>query len=165
MSSIYSIYKVTNTINGKVYIGFDSNWPKRKSVHKSLSKNPTQKFHKALKKHGWDNFTWEIIYQSKNKEHCLNVMEPHFITENNSFKNGYNMTLGGEGTFGKKSWLGKNHSEETKEKISKSNTGKIVTKQHSLNISIAKKGKKRKPFTEEHKKKISESVKKHYLPT
>lgn len=159
MSSIYSIYKATNTINGKVYIGFDSNWPRRKSVHKSLSKNPTQKFHKALKKYGWNNFNWEILYQSKNGEYCLSVMEPYFIDENNSFNDGYNMTLGGEGTFGKKSWLGKKHTKESKRKISESNSGKIRTKEHSENISKSKLGKKIKPFTDEHKKKISESHK------
>ena len=33
--NIYTIYRATNTINGKVYIGFDSAWPKRKRGHKS----------------------------------------------------------------------------------------------------------------------------------
>jgi len=37
--NIYSIYKATNKITGKIYIGFDSNWPKRKKRHLSNSFN------------------------------------------------------------------------------------------------------------------------------
>ena len=86
-------------------------------------------------------------------------MESHFIKQYDSFSCGYNMTYGGEGTIGKKSWLGKKHNDETKLKISQSLKGKIRSKEHSDNISKSTKGKKRKPFTEEHKRKISESNK------
>lgn len=87
-------------------------------------------------------------------------MESYFINEFNSFDSGYNMTKGGEGTLGKKSWLGRKHSIETKLKMSNSAKGKIRSKEHSENISKSNKDKKRKPFSEEHKKKISESIKK-----
>lgn len=110
-TSIYSIYKATNTINGKCYIGFDSNWPFRLNNHK---KTPNKtKFHNAIRKHGWESFEWEILYQSMDGHHCLKEMESYFIREYNSFNNGYNMTLGGEGTIGYK------HTTETKKKISK----------------------------------------------
>lgn len=122
MTSIYSIYKATNTINGKVYIGFDSNWPKRKQRHLSDSSNEKSKgfndvFHKAIRKYGKENFDWQIIYQSKDSKHCLKSMEEYFIKENNSYiyfnnSNGYNMTLGGEGMLGFK------HSEKSKIKNS-----------------------------------------------
>jgi len=106
---IYTIYKAVNTINGKVYIGFDSNWPSRKYGHyyKHLSSScPEYVFYKALKKYEWKNFIFEAIYQSKDLIHCKNIMENYFICENRSYIgftdcNGYNMTLGGEGTFGK----------------------------------------------------------------
>mgnify|MGYP003338440695 CR=1 FL=1 len=103
--NIYSIYKVVNKINGKIYIGFDSNWPSRKKTHyyNHRTKNcPNWTFYKSLKKYGWENFNWEVIYQSKDGDHCLNIMEPYFIKEYNSFKTGYNSTLGGEGSLGKK---------------------------------------------------------------
>jgi group I intron endonuclease len=98
---IYTIYKATNKTNGKCYIGFDSNWPKRQFEHKSSSKIKDYKFYRAIRKYGWDNFEWSILYQSKEKEHTLKVMEEHFIVENDSLRKGYNMTLGGEGNHGR----------------------------------------------------------------
>jgi group I intron endonuclease len=98
---IYSIYKVTNKTNGKTYIGFDSNWPTRKYQHKSRAKkNNKYLLYLAINKYGWDNFEWDVIYQSKDSLHTLKTMEPHFITEYNSFEKGYNMTNGGDGTPG-----------------------------------------------------------------
>jgi len=164
--SIYStIYKCTNIITNECYIGFDSNWPSRKVKHlydvsNTNSKNYNCHFYRAIRKYGIESFCWNIIYQSKDKEHCLNEMESHFINEFDSFNNGYNMTKGGEGTLGKKSWLRRKHSIETKLKMSNSAKGKIRSKEHSENISKSNKGKKRKPFSEEHKNKISESIKK-----
>lgn len=117
---IYSIYKATNQVNGKSYIGFDYNWPNRKQTHfyNHRSKScPKWAFYDALKKYGWNNFQWEVIYQSTDKEHTLKVMENYFIVEYRSyigFSNckGYNSTLGGEGTFGKF------QSEENKQMLS-----------------------------------------------
>lgn len=102
--NIYTIYKATNIINGKSYIGFDSKWPNRIIKHNQNYKNQNRKFYDAIKKYGWDNFDWSVLYQSYDRNHCLTEMEPHFITEYNSFNNGYNMTLGGEGTFGFVPW-------------------------------------------------------------
>lgn len=105
---IASIYKATNTINGKVYIGVDSNWPKRKNGHKCESrKNKGHLFSQSVSKYGWENFQWEIIYQSLDYEYIRDVMENYFICEYRSFIgfddcNGYNMTLGGEGLLGRK---------------------------------------------------------------
>lgn len=104
---IYTIYKVTNTINNKIYIGFDSDWPKRIKTHKSdyKRKNKLCRFYSAIIHYGWDNFLWEPIYQSKNKNHTLNEMENYFIEEYRTYIgfedcNGYNMTLGGDGALG-----------------------------------------------------------------
>ena len=49
---IYTIYKIVNQLNGKVYIGFDSKWPKRKTEHKSSSKKLKNKFYNAINKYG-----------------------------------------------------------------------------------------------------------------
>jgi group I intron endonuclease len=104
--NIYSIYKATNIITGKSYIGFDSHWPKRKSEHKSAAIRDTRynKFYNAIKKYGWESFIWEVIYQSTDRNHCLNVMESYFIIEYNSLSDGYNSTKGGESGLGNKWW-------------------------------------------------------------
>ncbi len=109
---IFSIYKATNKVNGKIYIGFDSNWPKRKQDHKREHKNNKFIFHRAIKKYGWDCFEWEVICQSLDGKYLLNKIEPHFIEYYDSYHNGYNMTKGGEGH------LGCITSEETKRKQS-----------------------------------------------
>lgn len=111
---IYSIYKATNTINGKIYIGFTKNGLRRARSH-IYSRKTNNFFHNAIRKYGPENFSWEIIYQSKDLNHTLNTMESYFICEYNSFidfknSNGYNLTIGGS--------LHTAVSEETKNKIS-----------------------------------------------
>ena len=76
--NIYSIYKATNRVNNKSYIGFDSKWPRRKTGHKDSYLKEDTVFYRALRKYGWDNFDWEIIYQSKDLVHTKNEMENHF---------------------------------------------------------------------------------------
>jgi len=98
--SHYSIYKVTNRTNLKVYIGFSKDWKSRKRRHKSIYTNSQTKFYTALRKYGWDNFIWEEIYCSLDKEHCFKTMEQYFIEQYNSIKNGYNIIQGGSGTLG-----------------------------------------------------------------
>ena len=94
-----------------------------------------------MRKYGWDNFEWELLYQSLDGQYTLDVMEPYFISEYDSFYNGYNSTKGGGGV------VGIILSEESKQKISKSRTGQIgnfTNKVHSpeskLRISNAMKG-------------------------
>jgi group I intron endonuclease len=152
--SIYTIYKSVNTKTGKVYIGFDSNWPNRVRIHKSASKNQDYKFYRAIRKYGWDNFEWSVIYQSKDKQHTLKQMETYFINEYNSMKNGYNSTLGGDGCFGMIL------SEEAKKFISiKNKIPKPQTPEHIQKRADAQRGKKRGPLSNEHKAKISKTSK------
>lgn len=101
---IYTIYKVTNKINNKVYIGFTKQDPLLRfnqhvaSAYKNIGKR-SPIFHKAIVKHGENNFSIETIFQSTSFEDCL-IMETHFIEDHKSFIdhiecNGYNTTTGG----------------------------------------------------------------------
>lgn len=101
MSKDYVIYKATNKINGKNYIGFTGNIAGRKAGHKS-GKGSCRKFSNAIKKYGWENFEWSIIFRHENREFVRLIAEPFFIWYFDSIENGYNLTFGGEGTFGLK---------------------------------------------------------------
>lgn len=94
---IYSIYKATNLTNGKCYIGYTENYVRRVKGHKLRSKKNNQSLYCAIRKYGWDSFVWEIIYQSKDGDYTLKIMEPYFIEQYDSYSNGYNMSKGGDG--------------------------------------------------------------------
>lgn len=115
VDKICSIYRCTNILNGKVYIGFTTDLKKRISVHLSSSKKEDTKFYRAIRKYGKDNFVWEVIYQSLDFDHCLNIMEGYFITLYDSYKRGYNSTTGGDGAKGMVL------SEEARRRISEGN--------------------------------------------
>jgi len=127
--NIYSIYQAVNLITGDSYIGFASDWSSRQKQHKKDSKNikNDEYFYRAIRKYGWGNFEWKILYQSLDGEHCLKVMENHFIVEHRTYTGfsdckGYNVTLGGEGTLGYK------HTQEAKDKCKISAIGNTRTR-------------------------------------
>lgn len=97
MKLIYSIYKISNTINSKVYIGFTKDVERRFKEHKKSHNNIkiNSKFYSATRKYGFENFKIEIIYQSLDGIHCLEVMEQYFIELYDSYHMGYNSTFGG----------------------------------------------------------------------
>lgn len=92
------IYKVTNKLNGKIYIGQTcrSLDERIRSHYKSSRLGSITNFHRALLKYNVSDFNWEIICNCNTKEQ-LNYLEQKFINEFNSFKMGYNMTDGGDG--------------------------------------------------------------------
>lgn len=155
--SIYSIYKATNIIDGKVYIGFDSHWPNRKGQHLILSqKGSGWLFHEAIRKYGPDAFEWEVICQSKDGHYLLNEMEPYFIKEYNSFYlngQGYNMTLGGDGT------VGYHHLEETKTRISNTKRGYRHSEKSKNKMSESRKNRPLSEKERQHLDKLHESRK------
>lgn len=144
--TIYTIYKITNTINNKVYIGFTNNFEKRIKQHKRNYKKYDSLLYRAIKKHGLENFKFEILYQSKIFEHTLNIMEPFFIQEYTSRENGYNMTLGGGGIVG--------YWDENTKKIQSDFIKSIWTEERKLKQSILFREKYSGiPKSEEHKQK------------
>ena len=60
--NIASIYKITNEINGKCYIGFDISYPKRIKQHYNDSKRGVNSpLCNDIRKYGWENFTKELL--------------------------------------------------------------------------------------------------------
>ena len=83
------IYKITNLINHKVYIGQSINIEERWRRHKSSKKR--YPLYQAFKKYGIQNFTFEVVEECTPDE--LNDKELYYIHKYNSHKTGYNQTL------------------------------------------------------------------------
>lgn len=136
MKSKMIIYKVTNNINGKVYIGqtitkIESRWYHHCWAAVRYNANH---FHHAINKYGKESFTIEVLCSALNREN-LNYLERYFIELYNSFsQKGYNSRVTGAKNScnqetrkklrdafkrnPRKTFLGKNHTEETKRKLS-----------------------------------------------
>lgn len=88
------IYKITNSINNKVYIGQSNNPIRRYKEHiTEAAKTDTVGLYAAMRKYGINNFKIEIIEGPVNN---YNEREIYWIKQYDSFNNGYNLTMGGE---------------------------------------------------------------------
>lgn len=109
--------------NGKSYIGITSKKPNQRWENgKGYSKTGQNAIYNAIRKYGWENIKHEILFnnltfeEARNKERELIVKYHTYIYYKDS--NGYNMTLGGEGTLGHKI------SDVGKDKMRKAKLGK-----------------------------------------
>ena len=91
------IYKLTSP-SGKSYIGQTSvNFSVRFSQHKRAARDgSTCPIHNALRKYGAENFFIEILEEDI-PENLLNEREQYYIQKYDTYNNGYNATIGGEG--------------------------------------------------------------------
>ena len=91
------IYQITNTINGKIYIGkTESTIEERFKEHckDAFSRNKEKRpLYAAMRKYGINNFQVELIEETDRP----NEREIYWIEQKISFKNGYNATIGGDG--------------------------------------------------------------------
>lgn len=108
------IYKITNLINNHSYIGQSVNIEARLKTHfkRAFTENESDpEYNKALyvaiRKYGKDNFKTEILEElpfASRQE--LNIRESFWITQYNTYNDGYNETFGGDGVSGA---LGEKH--------------------------------------------------------
>ena len=169
------IYKYTSPSN-KIYIGQTTVEKIRRTVFLNEKKSYAGlKIDAARKKYGAKNFKYEVletVYAENNEELLfkLNTLETYYIGLYDSFKNGYNMSIGGQGNIGYKlseehkqkitqylltnnPFKGKKHTQKTKDIISKANsipviqidpiTNKIVNRFESATAAANFLGKKR----------------------
>ena len=124
----YIVYKHTNKINGKIYIGITHyEDPNRRWCNGRGYKHSTL-FNRAIKKYGWDSFMHEVLFTGLSKEEA-HTMEKALIAKYKREGISYNIANGGEGaeSIAEETkeklrqyipWIkGKHHDEETREKI------------------------------------------------
>lgn len=166
----YLIYKITNLINNKVYIG----------KHKTTDINDSymgsgKVLLSAIQKYGIENFSKEILFIFQSEDE-MNQKEKEIVNEDFVSQNcTYNLTLGGNGGFyyinssGIAKFKGKTHTDETKRRISEASSGRfhsnktkeILRKKSIENNSVRythQSGKNLLPKTAEIKEKISKAL-------
>jgi group I intron endonuclease len=166
------IYKIENTINKKCYIGWtsktlDIRWEQHKKA--ALKNKENRKFYNAIRKYGTDVWDVQLVCEVNTKD-LATKKEIEFIALYDSYTNGYNSTLGGDGNNGiimseesnkKRSeklkgikkqipgFLGRIHSDESKKKISLSHIGKSKPWVKWSDEQIKKRSMKRRSLTKE----------------
>ena len=155
---IMYIYKITNNINGKIYIGQTvGTVENRFGEHCRASKCNTP-IDRAINKYGRENFSVEVLDETNDLEK-LNKLEIFYINKYNStdVSVGYNICDGGEGTMGyhhrpescikmsesrmgifageKNPFYGKHHSQEQIEKWKRERKGRKLTDEWKANLS------------------------------
>lgn len=132
------VYKITNKITGKVYIGITNQGAGARYRHhwyEARIGEPSP-VHRSMAKYGEENFTFEIIEVVDTYDE-LKEREKYWIKFYDSMnrEKGYNLTEGGDGTFGRL------HSEETKEKIRQKAIGRKASEETKKKMSEQRKGK------------------------
>ena len=116
------IYKVTNKINNKIYIGqtsrtLASRWYSH--CYAAMKKN-NNLFHNAINKYGKDNFTIKQLCIANSKKELDELEIKYILQENSLHPNGYNLKSGGNGCF---------YIDEVKIKMSNKKIGTKVCKE------------------------------------
>jgi len=156
------IYKTTNLINGKFYVGKDAN-------NRNYYLGSGSILDRAIKKYGRENFKKEILEECNSLEE-LSEKEIFWIKELNATDEtiGYNIAEGGLGgdTFTndpnkeirreiiRENSIGRKHSEETKKKLSNLKKGIKFSEEHKQKLKELHKGMLGKSQSEETKVKI-----------
>lgn len=141
----FGIYRITNLLNGKSYIGktgmnFGDRWDcHRAQLNGGYHDNPHLQH--AWNKYGADSFEFCVVQEVADVE-LLNGLERKYIAQYREAGKSYNILDGGDGGF----LLGTHLSEEEKRKIGEKNRVNMTGKKHS----------------QETKAKMSESQKKRY---
>lgn len=132
------------------YVGYTSQQPeKRWKGGRGYKNHP--KFYNAIKKYGWNNFEHIILAETDSEESAI-IIETMFKIWYDTVENGYNCVL----DESKSPTFGKSPTIETRQKMSKAQTGKVMSEEAKQNMSKAQQG---KTLSEKHKGKISNTLK------
>lgn len=149
---MYYVYKHTNLVNGKVYIGITRQKPSRR-WHGGHGYCDQPLFWNAIRKYGWDGFTHEILHEGLSQTDAYRIEQEYISTfKSNDREFGYNIAGGGIDTT----------RFTISYRMKLSNATKLrppMSEETRLKISLAKKGKKKPPLSDEQRERLSESLK------
>lgn len=91
------VYKITNNINGKEYVGITNKPDRRFANHKCSSQ---QVIGKAIQKYGVENFSFNILFKNITQEEAIKKEQECIIQYNTLTPNGYNVSSGGDYNIG-----------------------------------------------------------------
>lgn len=146
------IYAIINLINDKVYIGSAVNLERRWKEHRSrlaCNVHDNQILQRSYNKHGKENYFYVILEYCEQNNLIKKETYWIWILNVTNKEKGYNICSNGRNSLGAK------RSQETKDKISKANKGKVRSEEQKKKISATLTGRKGRKLSEEHKKKIS----------
>lgn len=135
---MFSVYKITNKINGKSYIGISSREPimrwSEHLVRYRQGRRGGNRLYDALSKYGPNAFSLETV-ATASTELEIRKLETFYITKFDTYHNGYNCNLGGVGFL--------KFPKHIVRKISEAQKGKIISAETKAKMSLAKLGDKR----------------------
>lgn len=158
------IYKATNHINGKCYVG-QTKQPLKKRVSHHVHNCGAPALHHAIKKYGLANFSFEVIDCAETQAE-LDAKERHWIGALGCMvPNGYNITSGGGGASGyiasasvrakiSLANKGKRRSDHSKELLRRARLGIKASEETRRKMSDARKG---RTSSAETRSKLSEA--------
>lgn len=147
------IYLISNTVNGKTYVGqtvkrLKKRWIEHLCAARTGSKLP---LHCAIRKYGDQAFEVKELARATSFEE-LSALEQEWIARTDSFKRGYNCTVGGEGSHGfkhspealakMKARVGWKHTPEARARISEAGRGRKMTEHNRERLRAAHTGRK-----------------------
>jgi len=91
-----AVYKITNSVNGKLYIGLSTNPTKRWWEHRNRTKKTHTKLYNAFRKYGIDAFSFEVLHWCDSQEDARDL-ENLVVDVCETITKGYNMCPGGGG--------------------------------------------------------------------
>lgn len=90
------VYVFENSVSGRVYVGTTTDIRERLLNHIRKAEVRDYKFYRSIRKHGWDTFDFYVIEYGLTQRRGL-FLEMKWISALDSFRNGYNLTMGGDG--------------------------------------------------------------------
>lgn len=105
------LYKITNKINNKKYIGITNSYKRRFRQHKT-NHNPNSLICKAIQKYGENNFIFEVLKENLSIQQACQLEQQYIKNENSLVPNGYNISKGGNINIGSSNGRAKLTDEE-----------------------------------------------------